>query len=62
MKNMLILTLSFILVDGDWWTDEYKVKPIGVLEPPTLEVETREAIEYEKRASQEWILVQRELE
>jgi hypothetical protein len=46
--------------DGDWWTDDYTVKPIGVLDPPSLEVETSEAVGSERRLSQEWVLVKRE--
>lgn len=28
------------LAEGDWWTDEYNVRPIGVLSPPEVIIST----------------------
>jgi len=43
---------------GDWWTDEYNVKPVGVLECPIVLFETTEDVEDGKsKESNEWVVV-----
>lgn len=32
--------LMFNLAEGDWWTDDYNVRPVGVLSPPEVIVST----------------------
>jgi hypothetical protein len=47
---------------GDWWTDEYNVKPIGVLECPTVLIESEELVSEEGeegvKAEGEWVVVE----
>jgi hypothetical protein len=49
---------------GDWWTDNYALRPIGVLECPTVEIfdmpRIQECLETTKREEDDWILVNNE--
>jgi hypothetical protein len=58
----------FVAARGYWWTDEYMLKPLGVLECPSVVVTTSGAGEEnmmveekeEKNAEGEWVLVRRD--
>jgi hypothetical protein len=53
--------LTIVIAAGDWWTDEYNVKPIGVLEPPSVLIEAEEAVgEIEAKKDIEWVVIQGE--
>lgn len=50
---------------GDWWTDEYMLKPIGVLECPSVVFTTggKEVVEEkEEKAERGWVVVRRDAE
>lgn len=50
------------VAEGGWWTDEYNVKPIGILQPPKIfikipESQMEEVEMTQKRAPGDWVLV-----
>jgi hypothetical protein len=53
--------LTIYLAGGDWWTDNYALRPIGVLECPIVEMSEmptrQEYLEMNKTEEDEWILV-----
>jgi hypothetical protein len=55
--DMLISNIS--LAEGDWWTDDYKVKPIGILGCRSILVETSEiqTPEEEKNDEGQWVMI-----
>jgi hypothetical protein len=55
------LRLIIVIAAGDWWTDEYNVKPIGVLECPSVLVESEGVAGGKERQKDfEWVVLQRE--
>jgi hypothetical protein len=55
------LKLIAVIAAGDWWTDEYNVKPIGVLECPSVMVETDGVTgDKERQKDCEWVFLQKE--
>lgn len=55
------MKLITVIAAGDWWTDEYNVKPIGVLECPSVLVETEGVTgDKEKQKDFEWVVLPRE--
>lgn len=48
-----------MIAAGDAWTDEYLVRPIGVLESPSVLTETVEVLPEEGKVSGEWVVVGR---
>jgi hypothetical protein len=55
------LKLIIVIAAGDWWTDEYNVKPIGILECPSVLIEN-EGVNGDKERQKdfEWVVLQRE--
>jgi hypothetical protein len=53
--------LTIVIAAGDWWTDEYIVKPIGILESPSVLIEAKEVVgEIEVKQDGEWVVLQRD--
>ncbi|KAA8577103.1 hypothetical protein EYC84_007107 [Monilinia fructicola] len=42
---------------GDWWTDEYNVKPIGILQCPTLKIDASSVDVVSEGNEEEWEIV-----
>jgi hypothetical protein len=48
------------IVAGEWWTDEYMVKPIGVLDRPTASMVKAAALEQREEKSkveEGWVVI-----
>lgn len=48
------------IVTGEWWTDEYMVRPIGVLECPMVSMITVVAAEQQEekpKVKGEWVVI-----
>lgn len=45
------------LAGGDWWTDEYNVKPIGILQCPTLKIDASSVDVVSEGNEEEWEIV-----
>ncbi|RAL62972.1 hypothetical protein DID88_004059 [Monilinia fructigena] len=43
---------------GDWWTDEYNLKPIGVLQCPSLKIDVRSVDVVSEENEEEWEIVE----
>ena len=55
------MKLITVIAAGDWWTDEYNIKPIGVLECPSVLIENEVVNgDKERQNDVEWVVIQRE--
>ena len=52
--------LTCVIATGQWWTDQYMVKPIGILEAPTV-LAAKEALaeipEERAKMDEDWVVV-----
>lgn len=52
--------LTCAIATGQWWTDQYMVKPIGILEAPTVSAAKEalaEALEEQAKMDENWVMV-----
>ena len=57
----ILCKLTISLAGGDWWTDSYALRPIGVLECPSIEMlGTHQAPPAIASDEDDWVVVREE--